>query len=111
MTTTQPPRRQLGWKRALKAVAAIAITVVWGFAGLILVTINAFSAGCDVRQTWAGPKTADHATGALVVGLIWVAPFVVAAVQRRTRLRLALVGLAVVVTVLAVANSGCVGFA
>ncbi|MEV0367976.1 hypothetical protein, partial [Nocardia fusca] len=57
------------------------------------------------------PKTADHATGIIVIGLIWVAPFIVAAVLRRTRLTLVLVGLAVVVTILAVSKSGCVGIA
>ncbi|MGW4241310.1 hypothetical protein [Nocardia sp. NPDC004722] len=111
MTSTQPSRSRHGWKRVLKAIAAVAITVVWGLAGLVLVTINAFSAGCDVRVTWASPKTADHATGVIVVGLIWVAPFVVAAVRRRTWLRLFLVGIAAVVTILAVSNSGCVGIA
>ncbi|WP_157105879.1 hypothetical protein [Nocardia sienata] len=111
MTTTRPPRWRLGWKRALKAIATVAITTLWGFAGLILVTINALSAGCDVRATWTSPKTADHATGVIVIGLVWVAPFIVAAVLRRTRLTLVLVGLAVVVTILAVSKSGCVGFA
>lgn len=100
MTTTQPPRWRLGWKRALKANAAVAITIVWGFAGLVLVT-----------ATWTSPKMADHATGIIGIGLIWVAPFIVAAVLRRTRLTLVLVGLAVVVTILAVSKSGCVGVA
>jgi hypothetical protein len=95
----------------LKAIAMVAITMVWGVAGLILVTINALSAGCDVRATWAGPKTADHATGIIGIGLIWVAPFIVAAALRRTPLTLVLVGLAVVVATLAVAKSGCVGIA
>jgi hypothetical protein len=90
---------------------AVAITIVWGFAGLILVTINALSGGCDVETTWTSTKTADQATWIIGIGLIWVAPFIVAAVLRRTWLTLVLVGLAVVVTVLAVSNSGCVGFA
>lgn len=108
MTTTQPPRWRLGWKRALKAIAVVAITIVWGFAGLVLVTINVlFSAGCDVRATW----TPDHATLIIGIGLIWVAPIIVAAVLRRTRLTLVLVGIAVVVTILAVSKSGCVGIA
>ncbi|MFE3188389.1 hypothetical protein ACFXHA_05230 [Nocardia sp. NPDC059240] len=111
MTTTQPARWRLGWKRALKAIAAVAIAIVWGFAGLVLITINALSAGCDVRATWTSPKTADHATGAIIVGLVWIAPFIVAAVLRRTRMTLVLVAVAVVVTILAIANSGCVGFA
>ncbi|MEV6432243.1 hypothetical protein [Nocardia sp. NPDC051463] len=111
MAATQPPRWRLGWKRALKAIAAVAITIVWGFAGLVLVTINVFSAGCDVRATWTSPQMADHATGSIGIGLIWVAPFIVAAVLRRTRLTLVLVGLAVVVTILAVSKSGCVGIA
>ncbi|MFE7803045.1 hypothetical protein [Nocardia sp. NPDC057440] len=111
MTTTQPPRWWLGWKRALKAIAAIAITIVWGFAGLILVTINALSGDCDVRASWTSPKTADHAAGTIGIGLIWVAPFIVAAVLRRTRLTLVLVGFAVAMAILAVSKSGCVGIA
>lgn len=111
MTTAQPPRCRLGWERALEAIAAVAITAVWGFAGLYLVTINALSAGCDASETWTGPNAADHATGTIGIGLIWVAPFIVAAVLRRTRLTLVLVGVAVVVMILAVYKSGCVGIA
>ncbi|MET9487173.1 hypothetical protein [Nocardia sp. NPDC006630] len=111
MATTQPTRWWLGCKRALKAIAAVAITIVWGFAGLILVSINAVSGGCDVRATWSSPKTADHAIAIIGIGLIWIASFIVAAVLRRTRLTLVLVGVAVVVAILAVSKSGCVGIA